>query len=476
MPLKGVMSPLECCLEIYAHRQTALEMRKNAKHREDQISAEADLVHFQNNMKECNGVGEVASGLSDKEMRALRAFFEMTCGYGWLRRGGWIGRAPSRKEKQIPFFAVDPANWSGVEINRPRSRVGKLLMGHNNLEGVVPYKSICALISLDTLQLQANELRGPVPRQLGHMSSLTDLNLAENHLEGAIPPEIGDAMQLTSIDLSANRLEGPLPGMLGDLVKLRVLKLDSNLELCGPLPEEYAELTGLVELSLAENKFDGPIPAYLDGMTGLVRLDLSHNMFAGPIPALPKTITALDLGHNRLEGRLAKAFCERHAPTLEVCFLNNNALERKVPDAIGLMTTLTTLNLAHNRFVGEVPRTVTDLTNIKCLDLQGNALGGVTIPQGLEDLPHLLYYMGAEGFESHSLQRPKRFDKYRFKLAMEFQKIYAGPSRMKPEVSEEFSASASYGADTSLVSPMASLDPSLADAANARRGPNAKRR
>lgn len=113
MVYKHVMSPLECYLEIYAHRQTAHDLRKTAKHREDQITAEADLVHFQNHLKECTGVGEVVSGLSDKEMRALRAFFEMTCGYGWLRRGGWIGRAPSRKEKQIPFFAIDPANWCG---------------------------------------------------------------------------------------------------------------------------------------------------------------------------------------------------------------------------------------------------------------------------------------------------------------------------------------------------------------------------
>ena len=69
--VKHIYSPLECCLEIYAARQVVQHSRKNAKHREDQIQAEADLVHFQNHLKECTGIpGEVDSGLSKKEMHA----------------------------------------------------------------------------------------------------------------------------------------------------------------------------------------------------------------------------------------------------------------------------------------------------------------------------------------------------------------------------------------------------------------------
>ena len=45
--------------------------------------------------------------------------------------------------------------------------------------------------------------------------------------------------------------------------------------------------------------------------------------------------------------------------------------------------------------------------------------------------------MGAEGFESYYLQRPKRFDKYKFDLCMHIQKIYAGPTRLAPSASAE---------------------------------------
>jgi len=431
--VKHIYSPLECYLEIYAARQVVQHSRKNAKHREDQIQAEADLVHFQNHLKECTGIpGEVDSGLSKKEMHALVAFFEMTCGYGWARRSGWVGRAPTRKIKPVPFFAVDPSNWYGVGINRPRQRVGKLLLGGNGLEGVVPYKSICAMVSLDTLQLQMNELRGPVPAQLGAMSALTDLDLSCNHLEGTVPEELGDAMALTRLDLSSNALDGELPDMLGDLDRLRTFKVAANGGLRGSVPASFAGLTALTDLDLAENAFSGPVPPFAALLTNLTCLDLSHNAFDGPLPPLPPSLTTLDLGHNAVSGGVAPEFCQTAAATLETCFLNNNALEGPVPNEIGDMVALRSLNLSHNRLSGLVPESVTRLTNARSLDLQGNALEGVTIPQGLEDLPHLQYYMGAEGFASHYLQRPKRFDRYRFAFGMEFQKIYAGPTRLPP--------------------------------------------
>ena len=70
--MKHYYSPLECYLEIYGARQIVKHARKHAAHREDQIQAEADLVHYQNALKETTGIpGEVDSNLSRKEMHAL---------------------------------------------------------------------------------------------------------------------------------------------------------------------------------------------------------------------------------------------------------------------------------------------------------------------------------------------------------------------------------------------------------------------
>ena len=64
--------------------------------------------------------------------------------------------------------------------------------------------------------------------------------------------------------------------------------------------------------------------------------------------------------------------------------------------------------------------------------MQGNAIEGVHFPQGLEELPHLQYFIASEGFYSRLLQRPKRFERDRFRMMMLFQKVYAGPSRLPP--------------------------------------------
>ena len=63
--MKHYYSPLECYLEIYGARQIVKHARKHAAHREDQIQAEADLVHYQNALKETTGIpGEVDSNSS----------------------------------------------------------------------------------------------------------------------------------------------------------------------------------------------------------------------------------------------------------------------------------------------------------------------------------------------------------------------------------------------------------------------------
>ena len=54
-------------------------------------------------------------------------------------------------------------------------------------------------------------------------------------------------------------------------------------------------------------------------------------------------------------------------------------------------------------------------------------------PQGLEDLEHLQYWFGADGFYSQSLQRPKRYEKSKFKAMMRFQKLYAGEPVLKAQ-------------------------------------------
>ena len=150
----------------------------------------------------------------------------------------------------MPFFALDCQYWEGVSIKRWERRVGGLDLPRNNLEGELPTDALVKLISLDTLILPGNDVFGTLSG-LGQLTALTDLDLAENRFTGEIPSELGEVNQLTRVDLSNNELEGQLPASLQNLSQLRVLQLRRTRYRV--IPEEYATLTQLEDLDLAEN-------------------------------------------------------------------------------------------------------------------------------------------------------------------------------------------------------------------------------
>ena len=133
------------------------------------------------------------------------------------------------------------------------------------------------------LNLNSNNLTGPVPPELGALSNLVELNLESNNLTGPIPPALGDLSNLAKLNLNSNNLTGPIPSALGDLSRLGFLQLASN-NLTGPIPPELGALSNLVELNLESNNLTGPIPPALGDLTNLTYLLVSANNLTGPLP------------------------------------------------------------------------------------------------------------------------------------------------------------------------------------------------
>jgi hypothetical protein len=130
-------------------------------------------------------------------------------------------------------------------------------------------------LGLWVLNLSANRLTGPIPPELGKLTSLVQLNLSDNRLTDPIPPELGNLSSLRwALDLSANQLTGPIPPELGKLSLLDVLNLSAN-RLTGPIPPELGKLSRLRSLSLANNQLAGPIPE------SFTNLALEHFYFYG---------------------------------------------------------------------------------------------------------------------------------------------------------------------------------------------------
>ena len=71
------------------------------------------------------------------------------------------------------------------------------------------------------LSLWGNRLTGPIPAELGDLSSLTELSLGGNRLTGPIPAELlGALSNHKEVSLYSNQLTGPIPAELGDLSSL----------------------------------------------------------------------------------------------------------------------------------------------------------------------------------------------------------------------------------------------------------------
>ena len=207
----------------------------------------------------------------------------------------------------------------------------------NVLTGPIP-PELAGLANLRELFLRFGDLTGQIPAELGNLSRLFVLDLAGNRLVGGIPAELGNATGLAAMDLAGNGLTGTVPPALANLHNLDVLVVVEN-QLMGPLPQSFAELPRLRVFRFSNNnglcapgtgrfanwaegidfyegaycnEADASALAELfesaggrgwansDGWLGGPALAGWHGVSADSLGR----VTALDLSHNRLAGRL----------------------------------------------------------------------------------------------------------------------------------------------------------------------------
>ncbi|CAN0048770.1 unnamed protein product [Ectocarpus sp. 4 AP-2014] len=208
---------------------------------------------------------------------------------GWNRTNGWGTSRPI-------------SEWHGVTVGN-NGRVIRLKLAGNNLRGPIPAE-LGGLTALTSLDLGENQLSGPIPPSLGGLKLLTYLGLHDNNLTGPIPAELGGLTALEKLGLEQNQLSGPIPSRLGELKWLAILALHEN-QLSGPIPSRLGELTALTFLALHQNQLSGPIPSQLGELTALTRLGLYQNQLTGVIPPSLgglKLLTYLGLHDNNLTG------------------------------------------------------------------------------------------------------------------------------------------------------------------------------
>ncbi|CAN6252322.1 unnamed protein product [Urochloa humidicola] len=107
-----------------------------------------------------------------------------------------------------------------------------------------------------TLQQQ---IKGPIPSELSHLTQLTELRLSSNKISGEIPGTLSQCQELNIIELDQNILEGSIPISIGNLKSLSIINLSHN-NLSGFIPKTLNQLEFLAHLDLSYNNLQGEIP------------------------------------------------------------------------------------------------------------------------------------------------------------------------------------------------------------------------
>ena len=321
---------------------------------------------------------------TSSDRRVLEALYRATNGSDWLDSTNWLTDAPL-------------SEWFGVATDGD-GRVASLRLAGNDLRGPVPAE-LGRLGHLDTLDLGsrwdseleqwfANDLTGSIPPSLGELPNLRSLDLGGNELTGPIPGALGHLANLEWLTLSDNRLTGPIPSSLDGLSDLRSLSLGRN-ELTGPIPDALSNLAKLEWLTLSDNRLTGSIPLWLGGLSDLRSLSLAGNGLTGPIPAALGDLIGLqwlNLSDNLLAGPIPPAL--GGLPALGSLGLHGNGLTGPIPDVLGNLTNLEWLVLSDNDLRGSLPSSLGALSNLRSLSLGSNPLEG-PLPHELTGLSRL---------------------------------------------------------------------------------------
>ena len=304
----------------------------------------------------------------------LVALYTETNGRNWNNNTNWLSAKPLDQ-------------WYGVTTNT-EGRVISLQLEWNDILGPIPAELV-RLEELETLNLRGNELSGAIPPELGNLENLRELTLSWCWVSGTIPPEFGRLTNLELLDLSFNgsTLKSVLPRELGRLVKLRRLALSGNA-FDGSIPRELGQLVALEYLFLGYNSLSGPVPLELGQLTSLRGLLLNNNEFTGSIPSSLSQLTELEylnLSRNRLSGPIPVEALGRLTRLTEL-ELNGNEFSGPVPGELNRMTSLQSLDLANNRLEDSVPSELGDLTGLKELMLAGNSEMTGSLPVELTNL------------------------------------------------------------------------------------------
>ena len=246
------------------------------------------------------------------------------------------------------------------------------------------------------LLLPSNQLQGPLPKEIGHLTALNLLAMPHNQLAGTIPPTMFNLVNLEYLDLKFNFFQNRIPNMFQTLSELQVLGLSNNYLERG-LPPSMSSLTNLKTLAIDDNMLTGDFSGTVNSLTSLEYLYADRNSFSDQVDdnflSNLNVLREVDLSGNSFTAPSTASFPLKllQHPTLTILDFAANDMESYIPGGLNTNNVLKFLSLRDNKLTGLIESTgFPSLRALEHLDLQGNKFTGFW-PSEMQSLKNLKY-------------------------------------------------------------------------------------
>ncbi|XP_066321215.1 tyrosine-sulfated glycopeptide receptor 1-like [Miscanthus floridulus] len=353
------------------------------------------------------------SGKVPDSIVQLKKLQELHLGYNSMS-----GELPSTLSNCTNLTNIDLGNnnFSGelTKVNFSNLPNLKILdLRENNFSGKIP-ETIYACHSLTALRLSSNNFEGQLSKGLGNLKSLSFLSLSGNsftNLTNALQI-LKSSKNLTTLLIGPNFMNETMPDdeSIDGFENLQVLAIDNCL-LLGKVPLWISKIVKLEMLFLQGNRLSGLIPTWINTLDYLFYLDLSNNSLTGDIPKelmnMPMLTSEKTAAH--LDPRIFD-LTVYYGPSLQyripiafpkVLYLSSNRFTGVIPQEIGQLNALLSLDISSNNLTGPIPPSICNLTNLLALDLSNNNLTG-RIPAALENL----HFLSTFNISNNNLEGP----------------------------------------------------------------------